>query len=385
MQQDKAFESIRPYNDNEVHDVIEQLLQEPHFQKVLSVVYPDRKLSEVMETMQQIKTIREFQKEMVYYYLCIVKEKTITDLSISGMEHLDPSQSYLFMSNHRDIVLDSALLNFLFVENNRNTTEIAIGSNLLILPWIEMLVKLNKSFVVKRNLPVKEMLDASKELSSYIQYTLLEKSNSIWIAQKEGRTKDGNDSTHSGLLKMIHMSSNQPTSEYFRNLKLVPVSISYEVEPCDGPKTAELYARLRDGNYVKDPKEDLLSMSGGLLNFKGHVHFHFDKPLDVELDELDKTKNKNDQYIKLAQIIDEKIHLGFKLYPGNYIAYDILSGKQSFKDNYSTHEFEAFNTRMEGIIKDIDGNKNTLKQIYLGIYANPLINKYYLDKIPIKQ
>ena len=384
MQYEEAFQSIRPYTNSEIKEVLNQLLEEPDFQKVLTIVYPKQELSEVIENLRQISTIKEFQKEVVYYYLQVIIDKTINKLSFSGLENLEPEKKYLFMSNHRDIILDSALLNVIFFENKIKTTEIAIGSNLLIFPWIEMLVKLNKSFVVKRNLPVKEMLAASKELSSYIKYTLLEKKNSIWIAQKEGRTKDGDDSTHSGLLKMIHMSSKETVADYFKQIKLIPVSISYEVEPCDKAKTAELYARLRNGNYVKDPKEDLLSMSGGLENFKGRVHFHFGKVLNEELDELNEIKFKNDQYVRLAQIIDKNIHQGFKLFEGSYIAYDILSKTNKFEDKYTKAEFNAFNKHMIECINDIDGDQATIKRIFLGIYANPLINQYNLEKIPVE-
>ncbi len=385
MQNENAFQSIRPYTNNEIKEVLNQLLEEPDFQKVLSVVYPKQKLSDIFERLRKISTIKEFQREVVYYYLRIIIDKTINKLSFSGLDNLEPGKKYLFMSNHRDIILDSALLNVIFFENKIKTTEIAIGSNLLIFPWIEMLVKLNKSFVVKRNLPVKEMLDASKELSSYIKYTLFEKKNSIWIAQKEGRTKDGNDCTHSGLLKMIHMSSKKSAADYFKKIKLVPVSISYEVEPCDRAKTAELYARLRDGSYKKDPKEDLLSMSGGLTNFKGRVHFHFGEVLNDELDELNDIKFKNDQYVRLAQIIDKSIHKGFKLFEGSYIAYDILSGSDKFTNKYTKAEFSAFHKHMMDSIKDIEGDQEVVKRIFLGIYANPLINQFSLEKIPVEE
>ncbi|MDF1547962.1 MAG: 1-acyl-sn-glycerol-3-phosphate acyltransferase [Bacteroidales bacterium] len=385
MYQENSFDLIRPYNNNEVKGVIEHLLQEPHFQKVLSVVYPKRELSEIMTHLRKISTVKEFQKEVVYYYLRIIIDKTINKLSFSGLDQLDPSKKYLFISNHRDIILDSALLNVILFENKIKTTEIAIGSNLLIFPWIEMLVKLNKSFVVRRNLPVKETLLASKELSAYIQYTLLEKKNSVWIAQKEGRTKDGDDGTHSGLLKMIHMSSNQSVADYYKALKMVPVSISYEVEPCDKAKTTELYTRLRDGSYVKDPKEDLLSMSGGLNNFKGRVHFHFGKVLNEELNELNDIHFKNDQYVKLAQIVDKSVHEGFKLFEGSYIAYDILSKTTKFADKYTKAEYQSFCKHVNENIADIEGDKDIIKRIFLGIYANPLINKFKLEKIPVEQ
>jgi 1-acyl-sn-glycerol-3-phosphate acyltransferase len=385
MQQEEAFQSIRPYNNEEVKGVMEQLLQEPLFLKVLPAVYPKRDINEVVARLCQISSVKEFQKEVVYDYLRIIIDKTINKLSFSGLENLSKEKNFLFMSNHRDIILDSALMNVILFENKIKTSENAIGSNLLIFPWIEMLVKLNKSFVVKRNLPAKEMLLASKELSAYIQSSILEKKRSVWIAQKEGRTKDGNDYTHSGLLKMIHMSSDKPLSTYIKSLNLVPVTVSYEVEPCDRHKTKELYMKLKEGKYVKNPKEDLLSMVGGLNNFKGRVHISFGKILDKELDILDNITTNNEQYGKLAQIIDQSIHENFRLFEGSYIAYDILTKSEKFKDKYTNAEFRSFSRHLLSQIAEIEGEKETIKQIFLGIYANPLINKLKLEKIPVLQ
>jgi 1-acyl-sn-glycerol-3-phosphate acyltransferase len=385
MQEKGLFSTIRPYKNSEVKGVLEKLLLEPHFHKVLSVVYPKENLEEVVARFRKINKIKDFQKEIVYNYLGSIIDKTINKLSFSGLENLTEGKRFLFMSNHRDIILDSALMNVILFENKRKTSEIAIGSNLLIFPWIEMLVKLNKSFVVRRNLPAKELLLASKELSAYIKYAILKKKRSVWIAQKEGRTKNGDDSTHSGLLKMIHMSSSKPLSKYIRKLNLVPVSISYEVEPCDKPKTAELYARFKNGSYVKDPKEDLLSMVGGLNNFKGRVHFHFGKILNEELDVLDTISNHNEQYATLAKIIDSGIHENFRLFEGSYIAYDILTKSNRFKDKYTTAEFRSFSRHMFNQIADIEGDKEMIKQFFLGIYANPLINKFNLEKIGVLQ
>jgi hypothetical protein len=184
---------------------------------------------------------------------------------------------------------------------------------------------------------------------------------------------------------MVHMSSKKPLSKYIKKLNLVPVSISYEVEPCDKPKTAELYTRLKNGSYVKDPKEDLLSMVGGLTNFKGRVHFHFGKILNEELDVLDSITNNNEQYAKLAQVIDHSIHENFRLFEGSYMAYDILSQTDKYKDKYTKAEFRRFSRHMFTQIADIEGDKEIIKQIFLGIYANPLINKFKLEKIPLLQ
>ena len=225
MQNKDKYKSIRPYNDDEVEEIINKLIKEPHFLKILSYVYPQKSQDEIIRIFKEIKTVKDFQTKIVYNYLNSVVEKTTSKLTYSGIERLNPNRNYIFMSNHRDIVLDPALLNIILLDNLAQTSEIAIGSNLLIFPWIEMLVKLNRTFVVQRDLPVREMLLASQNLSSYINHTIQNKC-SIWIAQREGRTKDGNDKTHSGLLKMLSMSFNKTIINGFRNLRIVPVSIS---------------------------------------------------------------------------------------------------------------------------------------------------------------
>ncbi|OQX97959.1 MAG: hypothetical protein B6I20_11670, partial [Bacteroidetes bacterium 4572_117] len=340
IQGEEKYKSIRCYNDNEANSIIKQLLNEGQFAKVLSYLYPDEKLDGIIENLKQTQTIDDFQKKFVYPYLTELVNKTTSTLSFSGLKNLNPRRSYLFISNHRDIVLDSALLNFSLIKNNHNTTEIAIGSNLLILPWIEMLVRLNKSFLVKRNLPVREMLNASRELSAYIDYVLHIKKTSVWIAQKEGRTKDGNDKTNQGLLKMLNFATDESVIRSFKKMRIVPVSISYEIEPCDKTKTAELYAKYKNGVYKKDPKEDLQSMGNGIANQKGRMHFTFGKPLKRKLNRLKRIHNRNEQFSELGKIIDNQIYKGYKLFPGNYAAYDILFNSDNFKDKYSDLEFE---------------------------------------------
>ncbi len=372
------FKAIRPLRNREISQAINQLLEEPQFNNVITFVYPNRNLEEVRQKFRQISSVEEFQQNVVYNYLKNIIGKTVSNLSYSGLENLKADGHYLFMSNHRDIVLDPALLNVILLDNNLETTEIAIGSNLLIFPWIELLVKLNKSFVVKRNLPVREMLEASRELSAYIKRRVTKKHRSIWIAQKEGRTKDGNDFTHSGLLKMLHLAGKKPLSKYIKKLKLVPVSISYEIEPCDRLKAQEIYVKKTHGEYKKTPKEDLMSMAGGLHNFKGNVHFHFGKPLNKELAELDDIKFKNEQYLHLAKIIDDKIHKNYKLFANNYIAYDIKTKSNKFEDKYTTEQYEKFTNHMNAQISTIEGDEEMIKETFLNIYANPVVNQYKL-------
>ncbi len=360
MKASKLFESIRPYKNREVKDVINELTQEADFQKIISQVYPEKNISEILGKLHQISTVNEFQREVVHAYLRKVIEKTIGNLSFSGIENINPKKRYLFISNHRDIVLDPAILNIILIENDIRTTQIAIGSNLLIAPWIEM-------------------LEASKELSSYIKHTVFKKNNSVWIAQKEGRTKDGNDQTQPALLKMIHLSSKKTVSKYFSKLKVIPVSISYEIEPCDKLKTAETYARLTHGSYKKNPLEDLHSMAGGLHNDKGNLHFHFGKPLKSGLKKLDDIKFKSEQYVQLAKQIDKKIHKNYKLFANNFMAYDMITGQNKFSEKYTETQLKEFVNYMEERIKEIEGNKDEIRNIFLKIYANPVANKYKLE------
>ena len=382
MQSTDKYKSIRPYNDDEVEGIIDKLIKEPHFLKILSNIYPQKTEDEIISVFKEVKTIKDFQTNIVYSYLNSVVEKTTSKLTYSGIERLNPSRNYIFMSNHRDIVLDPALLNIILLDNLSQTCEIAIGSNLLIFPWIEMLVKLNRTFVVQRNLPVREMLLASQNLSSYINHTIKNKS-SIWIAQREGRTKDGNDRTHAGLLKMLSMSFNKTLIKGFRGLSIVPVSISYEFEPCDKAKVNETYRKFEDGNYKKNTQDDLNSMSRGINNYKGRVHFSFGKPIRRKLFRIKKFENKNLQITKIGQLIDNQIYKGYCLYSNNYIAYDTLFKTNTFRYKYSQAEVDEFLKYVEKQTKDIEGNKNIINKMFLALYANPVINKHKLRQLPL--
>jgi len=382
MQNIDKYKSIRPYNDSEVEEIINKLLKEESFLRVLAHVYPNKSQEEIINKFKKLKTIKDFQTDVVYHYLHQMVDNTISKLTYSGIERLNSSKNYIFMSNHRDIVLDPALINVILLDNWVQTSEIAIGSNLLILPWIEMLVKLNKTFVVQRNLPVRELLLASQQLSSYINHTI-QNTGSLWIAQKEGRTKDGNDRTHQGLLKMLGMNSKKTIIKTFRGLNIVPVSISYEYEPCDKAKVNETYRKFEDGEFKKNPQDDLMSMKSGLSNFKGRVHIAFGKPLRRKLFSIKKFENKNLRITKIGQLIDNQIHKSYNLYSNNYIAYDTLFKTNTFKYKYSQAEVDDFLKYVKKQTSDIKGNKNIINKMFLALYANPVINKHKLRQLPI--
>jgi glycerol-3-phosphate O-acyltransferase len=295
-------------------------------------------------------------------------------LSSSGLDKLDKNASYLFISNHRDIILDSALMNYLIVREGMNTTEIAIGNNLLIENWIEYTVKLNRAFVVRRNLPVRELLMASKKLSEYIRRDITEKNTSVWMAQREGRTKDGNDKTQHAVLKMLNLSNINELGEGFKELRIVPLSISYEIEPCGFSKVAELYKKQTEG-FEKTQEDDLRSMSEGLMRPKGRVHFGFGEPITSQIDLIGKDEPISSQIEKLADAIDNQIYSSFKLWPNNYIAEDILNNTIRNSSQYNTEQFQHFTKMMNKAIEAIPGDSEVIRNMFLQMYVNPLINK----------
>ncbi len=369
------FESIRPYNDNEIHEVFERLKQEKTFLKFVHYLFPNIPIDDLIKKLLSINSINQFQSEIMHTFVHELIKTTSKGVFADGIDNLSKDENYLFISNHRDIVLDSALLNILLVEHGFETCEIAIGDNLLIFPWITDLVKLNKTFIVKRNLPGREMLESSEVLSHYIRYTITEKGQSIWIAQREGRSKDGNDRTQIGLLKMLNISGESTVRENFRQLNIVPVSISYEYDPCDYLKAYEFQLKRDNPDYKKTQADDLLHMREGIRGKKGRMHFSIGKPLKKELSILKETKNKNEKFQVLAGIIDDHIHKKYKLWPGNFVAADVLKGDGKYSDRYTDEEKKTFLDYIDDHTNKIeDADKPFIRQKLLEMYANPVNN-----------
>jgi 1-acyl-sn-glycerol-3-phosphate acyltransferase len=380
MISESEYDNIRPYCDSEVPEVIERLIKNDDFLKFASQLFPDLSRENIEKILSQVKTVDDFQSMFIIPMADNIINNTTKGISIEGLEKLDSNESYLFISDHRDIILDSALLNILLYRNNFSTTEIAIGSNLLIQPWISDLVKLNKSFVVMRNSTVRDMFINSNHLSSYIDYALNTKKSSVWIAQREGRTKDGDDRTQQSLLKMLQMSTKKSFVEHFKGLRIVPVAISYEYEPCDALKSRELFLKETDDGYKKTPKDDLLSMLRGLINEKGRVHFRVGKPISEMLDVIEEMDDSRDKFKALAELIDYKIHKNFKLWPDNYIAFDILNKTDEYQEKYTDEEKELFLKHMDKKLGTVDVDHERLKEIFFEIYANPVKNQIELTK-----
>ncbi len=375
MAENLKFDEIRPFRDNEVPEVIKSLCEVPYFLNILGRLIPNVPVEAIVAKLKSLRSVSEFQHEFIIPYLRGLEKNCTDGITASGLEGLDPKGGYIFMSNHRDIILDSAFMNVMLDVAGLNTTEIAIGSNLLIYDWIVDLVKLNKSFVVKRDLPVRQMMEASATLSAYIRDRITEGHQNIWIAQREGRSKDGNDKTQGAVLKMLNLSGNSDIISNFTELNIVPVAITYEYDPCDALKAYQYQQKRDNPEYKKSKNEDLTHMSTGLNGRKGHVHFAFGTPINSELPKL-AGMAKNDQITAIAEMIDRQIYTNYRLYPDNYIALDAISGEAKHSDHYTKEQRDAFMTYADQKIAAIEGADHdyVLGQM-LQAYANPLINQ----------
>lgn len=377
------YEDIRPFRDAEVQDVLSNLLEDKQFISVLSVALPGVPLDALKGKLKNIKSVSEFQRNFIYSLVVDIAKKTATSLDLSGFKYLDKKSSYTFVSNHRDIILDSAFLDILLIDKGLDTFEVAIGDNLLIHPWIKDLVRLNKSFIVKRNLPVRQQLTASLELSSYMHYTIKEKGQSIWIAQREGRAKDSDDRTQESVLKMLNLGGAGSVLDNLSSIQIVPVSISYEYDPCDYLKAREMQLKRDNPDYVKTVQDDLLNMKTGITGFKGRVFYKITPCISDELVKMEVGMHKNELFEKIANLIDHRIHVNYHLYPGNYVAADMLDGLERFSDSYSAREKENFASYLKQQLDKIDladKDEDFLRKRMLEMYANPLKNKLKAEK-----
>lgn len=379
------FESIRPYLDHEVPAAVALLSQNERFFEMMAWVYPSLDRADIVEMLSEIKTIDDFQQSLSGPAFKVVTQMTTSGLTFSQIDRISNDQAYLFLSNHRDIILDSALLNVTLLEKGLNTTQIAIGDNLLMHPMIRNIVRLNKNFIVNRNVNAKEMLMYSQRLSNYIRRTITEDKTSIWIAHREGRSKDGDDRTANGLLKMLSMVGEESLEEKLKSLNILPTAVSYEYDPCDIYKVNELLTLKIEGKYEKEEGEDYKSMLKGMTGHKGRVHIAVGSLLLEEINQLHTIANKNDKIRFLAQAIDRQMHEIYKLWPSNYIAYDLLNGGRTFSEHYTNLEKFAFRNYITGRVilfflakksfGNQDGLRKQVRDMLLQMYANPVINR----------
>jgi uncharacterized protein (UPF0333 family) len=374
------FEEIRCYRNEEVHDVLERLCNEKQFMKVMSTIYPLLPKEVIKQRLMSFRTNYSFQKDIVYPFLQYLEANMTLGIKLNGLEKIDIATSYLYISNHRDIILDSAFLCGKFIEKKMDTVEIAIGDNLLIYPWIEDLVRVNKSFIVKRGLGARQMLESSKRLSTYIAKTIQEK-QSIWIAQREGRAKDSNDRTQESLLKMLNMFGEGSFIENLLKLNICPLSISYEYDPCDFLKAKEMQLRRDNSCYKKDPQDDLINMQTGVMGYKGHVVYEITGSINDELIKIaNETSSRNEQITLVTELIDKRIHSNYNIFANNKIAYDTLKNGKHFSNEYTSTEkvnFEKYLSLQMAKIQIENKDESFLRVKLLEMYANPLINKLH--------
>ena len=378
----EEFSDICPYDDSEFQEKIAGLVKEPGFEHAVKYVMPDADYQEFAKGLMTINSQEAFQINVMLPFLQMLVKKTTSGISASGFENIDNAQSYTFITNHRDIVLDASFLNMCLVANNFPTCEVAIGSNLLIFDWIKDLVKINKSFIVKRNLPMLQALKAAKQLSAYIYFAVNQKKQSVWIAQREGRAKDSNDRTQESLIKMMGLEGPGSLIENLLAKKLAPISISYEFDPNDYLKAREFLLRKNNPDFQKSERDDLLSMETGIMQFKGRVHFGAGKCINSKIEELKDIEDRNEIIRRVCAIIDNSIHMEYKIYPINYVAYDVVTGSNRFRSSYSDEELSAVNEYLDKQLSKVSDVPNITAEDYaymrnmmLQMYANPLRNK----------
>ena len=368
------FDTIRPYYDAEVNKGLQTVIRHPMLKALMNFTFPNVADDVWKNQLQKTHSIRDFQCNFIYHAVQKVIEKSSEGLTTSGFEKLEKNTSYLFISNHRDIILDTSLLNVSLFDHELVMTASAIGDNLVKKDFLKILSKLNRNFLVQRGLPPRELLQSSQLLSEYIEQLLLRENRSVWIAQREGRTKDGNDATHPGVLKMLAMAAeNEDAMDYFKKIKIVPVSISYEYDPTDALKMPQLMAEANQEVYIKEENEDFKTLLSGIIGQKKRIHIHVGDVLNTELDNLkNEFSNTNKQVQALAKVIDDSILQSYKLWPTNFIAYDILNKTTTFSSHYSEEEKMLFERRLE---LKIDVLNSQMRENFLAMYANPVVNK----------
>lgn len=375
------FSDIAPYEASMFKEKIRSLVKEPGFLHAVGYTMPKEDVPFLIEELLKINNTHEFQKEVMLPFLELIAKTTTSGITLGGIKYLNPNLSYTYITNHRDIVLDASFLNLALTRRGIPSTEVAIGNNLLVYDWIEDLVRLNKSFIVKRNTGVREALTAAKQLSAYIHHTILDKRESVWIAQREGRAKDSSDHTQESLIKMLALEGEGSFIEKIMEINLMPVSISYEIDPNDYLKAREFLLKKRDPEYKKSQRDDLFSMETGLLQFKGKVHFQLTPRVNSRLEQIGETKDRNTAAKWIGRIIDQAIHRSYEIFDINYIAYDLLHHSHRFESHYTENRKEEvsdyFNTQLDKVeLGEITSEERQymLEKMYV-MYANPLKNK----------
>lgn len=378
----EQFKDIAPYDNSEFRSKMEHLVKQPGFEHAIRYIMPDADYDQLVKNLLTIDNKNDFQQNVMLGILKMLEQKTTSGVTDSGLENIDDGKSHLFITNHRDIVLDASFLGLTMIRHGLPAQEVALGDNLLIFDWIEDLVRLNKGIIVKRNLRLTKALEAAKQLSGYIHYCIREKNESVWIAQREGRAKDSNDVTQESVVKMLALAgdSNDIATRLIE-LNITPTAISYEYDPNDYLKAREFLARRRDPEFKKSQHDDLLSMETGILQFKGKVHFSICPCINSELEKMVGVTDKVETVRRVCAIIDRQIHKGYRIYPVNYIAFDTLNGDDAFASHYTPEEVTDFKAYLDRQLDKVDlpdvtpEEREFMRNAILKMYANPLRNQ----------
>ena len=372
MKVDK-FKDIRPYKDEEEAPALSRIASHPLLKDISSYLFPGKNPDEFRQFISSLSSVNEFQDKVMLYAINKIVQDTSKGLSYSGIENISENKKHLLISNHRDILLDSALIQVILKTNGIETSEMAVGDNLVTDSFLEDIARSNKMIKVIRSSNPRELYKSSLLLSEYIRESVSEDRSTVWIAQRNGRTKNGIDMTEQGLLKMLDMSGKGDFVNDFKELSIVPVSISYEYEPCDFLKAKELYITRRT-KYKKSPGEDLNSILTGIMQFIGQIHINFNEPVSIDEIEECSQREKNERFKSLAEVIDKKISGGYKIWNSNRISYDILKKKTKFSSYYTPQEKALFEDYCEFKLSDFEGDKQEIKDIFLSIYSNATLN-----------
>lgn len=377
----EEYLDIAPYSDNEFQHKMAEMVNDPGLEHAVRYVMPDVDYPEFVKGLRSLTTAHQFQQQVMRPFIELLAQRTTSGIRSSGIENVADGETYTFITNHRDIVLDASFLNLCFMRADKPTSEVAIGNNLLIYDWITHLVKLNQSFIVKRDLKMIQALEAAKQLSGYIHFCLNEKHRSVWIAQREGRAKDSNDLTQESLVKMLGLGGGGTILENLKSARLLPVSISYEYDPNDYLKAREFLLKRNDPSFKKSKRDDLFSMETGLLGHKGRVHFTIGKCINPGLDKISPDAERQEVVKSTCSLIDRTIHRGYMIFPINYIAYDKITGTDRFIGHYTDEEIKRVDNYIDGQLAKVDLEDLTdddydyMRRMMLQMYANPLTNK----------
>ena len=366
------FDDIRPFNEDEIPAATQRLADSEVMPAIAAYLMPDQPVEAFRERVRNIHTIKEFQIGLLREVIEILLKKTTTSFDWSGWENIAEKRPYLFVSNHRDIVLDAMFLQYILTEDDQNTCQITFGSNLMSHPFVIDFGKINKMFRTERGGTPKEFYNSMLHMSEYMRHVITEVHESVWIAQRNGRTKDGIDATDPALVKMFGMSRRDDRVASLAELNIVPVAVSYEWESCDKLKTIELYQRRVNGGYEKKPGEDLNSILTGIMQPKGHVHFHVGPMVTEEDLKALNDCGSSEFYKRVAELMDSRINPHYYLNPNNYIAHDLRSGSETYAEHYTKEQKDTFVKYMDWINDYPDFDRSELEEIFLGIYANPV-------------